>query len=42
VPEDSPFDRHLLVWSRHDELQASFISDVPDALACEGSIFHLQ
>jgi hypothetical protein len=42
VPDDSPFDKHLLIWSNHNTLQAAFISDVPDALSYEGSAYHLQ
>jgi hypothetical protein len=42
VPDDSPFDKHLMIWSNNDMLQAAFFSDVPDALSYDGSTYHLQ
>lgn len=42
LPDDSPFDSHLLIWSRNNSLQAGFISDIPDALSHDGSTYHLQ
>lgn len=42
VPEDSPFDTHLLVWSQDDTLQAAFVSDIPEALSYRGDVYHLQ
>ena len=42
VPDDSPFDKHLLIWSHHDALLASFVSDLPKAFSYNDGIYHLQ
>jgi hypothetical protein len=42
VPGDSPFDKHLLIWSVDDALRAAFVSDVPDTVFHRGSVYRLQ
>ena len=42
VPDDSPFDTHLLIWSRGDALQAAFVSGVPEVLSYCGGVYHVQ
>ena len=42
VPDDSPFDTHLLIWSHGDALQAAFVSDVPEILSYRGGVYHVQ
>jgi hypothetical protein len=42
VPDDSPFDKHLLIWSVEDALRAAFVSDVPDTFFHHGSVYRLQ
>jgi hypothetical protein len=40
--DNSPFDKHLLIWSHNNTLQAAFISEVPNALSYCGGIYQLQ
>ena len=42
IPDDSPFDTHLLIWSHGDALQATFISDIPEVLFHRGRVYHVQ
>jgi hypothetical protein len=42
VPDDLPFDKHLLIWSVNDALRAAFVSDVPDTFLHRGNIYRLQ
>jgi hypothetical protein len=42
IPEDSPFDAHLLIWAHGDALRAAFVSDVPEELSYCGRVYHLQ
>ena len=42
VPDDSPFNKHLLIWSVDDALRAAFVSDVPDTLLHRGNVYRLQ
>lgn len=42
VSDNSPFDKHLLIWSHNNTLQSAFISEVPDVLSYCGDIYHLQ
>ena len=42
IPDDSPFDKHLLIWSHDDVLRAAFVSDIPEAFSYHGSVYHVQ
>jgi hypothetical protein len=42
IPDDSPFDSHLLIWSYGDALQAAFVSDVPDVLSYRSRSYQVQ
>ncbi len=42
IPDDSPFDTHLLIWSHDDALRAAFVSDVPEILSYRRSVYHVQ
>jgi hypothetical protein len=42
IPDDSPFDTHLLIWSHDNALRAAFVSDIPETLSYRRSNYHLQ
>ena len=42
IPDELPFDKHLLIWSQGDALRASFVPDVPEVLSYRGGVYHLQ
>src|SRR4051812_47797116 len=42
VPDDSPFDTHMLIWSQGNTLGAAFVPDVPDVLSYRGRRYQVH
>jgi hypothetical protein len=42
IPDDSPFDRHLLIWSFGNALRAAFVPEIPNALSFRGRRYQVE